>query len=56
VDQSALGVQKGADYGEHKATTVSLEPPRAAAYDEQGNVHHHTRTYMEQHEGERDKG
>jgi hypothetical protein len=22
--------------------------------DEQGNVHHHTRTYMEQHRGARD--
>ena len=23
--------------------------------DERGNVHHHTRTYMEQHEGERER-
>jgi hypothetical protein len=23
--------------------------------DEQGNIHHHTRTYMEQHKGEQDK-
>ena len=52
--RSSRGSQHGeASRSEHRGSEDADLKEREYR-DEQGNVHHHTRTYMEQHKGERD--
>lgn len=45
-DEGSRSEQRGSDDADLKQREYK---------DEKGDVHHHTRTYMEQHRGERDK-
>jgi hypothetical protein len=41
--------------GAHQGGSQDADLKQREYRDEHGEVHHHTRTYMEQHRGERDK-
>ena len=53
--RSSHGQQHGGSSRSEQRGSEDADLKEREYRDEQGNVHHHTRTYMEQHKGERDK-